>query len=97
MTALPATGITLPANSVLPDIQMTLPAVVVDSFASFKGDSAARGTALSATRMTQPLTRITLPATLKILPTTETVLESYESNPCVSTTYNVNIYVLFFL
>jgi hypothetical protein len=65
------------------DVQMTLPAVVVDSFASFKGDSAAKGTALSATRMTLPLTRITLPATLKILLTTETVLESYVSILCV--------------
>jgi hypothetical protein len=65
------------------DIQMILPAVVVDSFASFKGYSAAIGTALSATRMTLLLTRITLPATLKILPTIETVLESYESIPCV--------------
>jgi hypothetical protein len=39
------------------DIQMTLPAMVVDSFASFKGDSAATGTAQPATRMTLPVTR----------------------------------------
>ncbi len=44
-------------------IQMTLPAMVVDSFASFKGDFAATGTALPATRMTPPVTRTTLPAT----------------------------------
>jgi hypothetical protein len=44
-------------------IQMTVPAMVVDSFASFNGDSAAIGTALPATRMTLPLTRTTLPAT----------------------------------
>jgi hypothetical protein len=71
-------------------IQMILPAMVVDSFASFKGDSAATGTALLATRMTLPLTmttlplaRTTLPATWKILPITETVLESFELIPCV--------------
>ncbi len=44
-------------------IQMTLPALVVDSFASFKGDIADTGTALPATRMTLPVTRTTLPAT----------------------------------
>jgi hypothetical protein len=51
-------------------IQMTLPAMVVDSFASFKGDSAASGTALPATRMTLPVTRTTLPGTGTILPGT---------------------------
>jgi hypothetical protein len=51
-------------------IQMTLPAKVVDSFASFKGDSAASGTALPATRMTLPVTRTTLPGTGTILPGT---------------------------
>jgi hypothetical protein len=40
-------------------IQMTLLAMVVDSFASFKGDFAATGTALPATRMTPPVTRTT--------------------------------------
>jgi hypothetical protein len=64
-------------------IQMTLPAMVVDSFASFKGNSAAKGTALPATRMTLPETRTILPATWKILPTKETVLESFDLIPCV--------------
>jgi hypothetical protein len=59
------------------------PAMVVDSFSSFKGDSAATGTVLPATRMTLPLIRKTLPATWKILPTAETVLESFELIPRV--------------
>ncbi len=42
---------------------MTLPAMVADNFAGLKGDSAATGTALPATRMTLPVTRTTLPAT----------------------------------
>ncbi len=63
--------------------QMTLPAMVVDSFASFKGDSAATWKALPTTRLTLPVTRTTLPATWKILPTKETVLESFELIPCL--------------
>jgi hypothetical protein len=57
--------------------------MVVDSFASFKGDSAATGTALPATRMTLPLTTTTLPLARTTPPTTETVLESFEVIPCV--------------
>jgi hypothetical protein len=45
-------------------IQVTIPTMAVDSFASFKGDSEATGTAFPATRMTLQITRINLPATV---------------------------------
>jgi hypothetical protein len=64
-------------------ILMILPAMVVDSFASYKGDSAATGTALPATRMTLPLTMTALPLARTTLLTTGTVLESFELIPCV--------------
>jgi hypothetical protein len=65
------------------DIQMTLPAMVMDSFANSKGDSAVTGDAVLATRLTLPEKRTALPATWKILPTTETVLGIFELIPCV--------------
>jgi hypothetical protein len=56
--------------------QMTLPAMIVDVFASFKDHSAIKGTALQATSMTLPTTRTTLPATGMNLLSTGTTLRA---------------------
>ncbi len=74
---------------------MTLPAMVLDSFASFKSDFATIGTALSATRISLSVVRTTLPATWMILPTMEIVLDSFELISCMQSNEKVR-YLGFF-